>query len=556
MVAMRAVLSVTVLVMLSIGSQLFAQDNGSCRTTYWYCVQDLNAGLVEAGGLIDRSTPRSSFESLVEAARRGSWEEAAHLLDLSGIPEDLRQIEGAKLIAQLHTVISRKTVIDWDRILDRPDGIDASAASEGSAVFKPRKSLLLWTLELDEYPAAIRLNRIKPDTKDAVWVFPRQTVENIPALFESYGPGRLERILPDVAKKKVVFDLAWWEIIGLPMLIALAVFLGWLLWNGVRWLADRVTSVLLSDILASIRGPLALGTATSFALIVGSSVFVFSAEITTFIVPIAWLGIMGAILWLVVNTVEVILDRLTTFDETDLTQIEEEHKRTTATRVAAARRVFIVTVVLLGAGAFLSQTNIFRNLGLAVIGTAGAATLVLGFAARRVLGNIMASLQIALNGSAKIGDRVVYDGYLCHVERINFTFVQLRDWDGTRLVVPVEEFASTPFENWTMKEPKMLRTVKIKCTHNADVGALRAAFDDVVAELDGEDLGNIEDVSVRVADQDAFGKDVWFALPCSNPNTSWDIACRAREKIMAAGTKLAEERGVDFFPQATPVEAS
>ncbi len=35
-------------------------------------------------------------------------------------------------------------------------------------------------------------------------------------------------------------------------------------------------------------------------------------------------------------------------------------------------------------------------------------TIVLGFAARNVLGNIMASLQIALNQSARVGDRVVY----------------------------------------------------------------------------------------------------------------------------------------------------
>ncbi|WP_145976958.1 mechanosensitive ion channel family protein, partial [Leisingera aquaemixtae] len=185
-----------------------------------------------------------------------------------------------------------------------------------------------------------------------------------------------------------------------------------------------------------------------------------------------------------------------------------------------------------------------------------ALTLILGFAARRVLGNIIASLQIALNQSAKIGDRIVYNDYLCHVERINFTYVQLRDWDGTRLIVPVEEFISTPFENWTMKEPKMLRIIKLKCAHNADVDALREAFDDIVSELDKDELGDPDDAKVRVAGQDVFGKDVWFALPCADPNTSWDAACKAREMIIAAGNRIAEERGIDIFPEVRPAEAA
>jgi len=274
------------------------------------------------------------------------------------------------------------------------------------------------------------------------------------------------------------------------------------------------------------------------------------------LVPTAWLGLIGAGLWFVVNCVEVILDHLTQVEETDLTLKEEVHKRTTATRISAARRVFVVAVVLVGGGIFLSQTNVFQNLGLTLLGTAGAVTLVLGFAARSILSNIMSSLQIALNGSAKIGDRIVFNDALCHVERIHFTYVQLRDWDGTRLVVPVTEFVSTPFKNWTMQEPEMLRIVKIKLSHTADVDALRDAFDKVIDELDEKYVGNRDDVCVRVAGQDVLGKDVWFLVPCADPNTSWEAACDAREGIMAEIHKLAEKEGVDYFPQATAAEAS
>ncbi|WP_036796755.1 mechanosensitive ion channel family protein [Leisingera caerulea] len=542
--------------LLLIAAPLAAQEKSGCDSSRWYCVSGLNTGLPQPSTLINRETPRATIESLIAAAREDAWTEAAHLLDLSGIPEVQQLAAGTGLARQLETVVSRKTVIDWDIILDRPDALDARASSDRAMAGEPRKSLLLWTLELDNRPVAIRLNRIKPEDGAAVWVFSRQTVGNIPALFARFGPGRFEKMLPDALKENAAFGFKWWEVLGLPLLLALSAGAGWLVWKGMGWAARKASHQVVTDTLLSIRGPASIGSATLVALAIGSYAFVFSGQISTVLPPLAWLGLAGSGLWLAINSVEAVLDRLTSFDETDLTQRQEDHKRTMATRLAAARRAFVVAAVLIGGGIFLSQSNIFQNLGFTILGTAGALTLILGFAARRVLGNIIASLQIALNQSAKIGDRIVYNDYLCHVERINFTYVQLRDWDGTRLIVPVEEFISTPFENWTMKEPKMLRIIKLKCAHNADVDALREAFDDIVGKLDKEELGDPDDAKVRVAGQDVFGKDVWFALPCADPNTSWDVACKAREMIIAAGNRIAEERNIDIFPEVRPAEAA
>ncbi|WP_299681465.1 mechanosensitive ion channel domain-containing protein [uncultured Roseobacter sp.] len=520
------------------------------------CVSDLNAGLDGPSHAIDRETPRATMETLVYLARLNDWESAAHLLDLSDFSEAEQGATGAELAQKLETVISRKAVIDWDRLVDRPDGLDARASSDQAMAGEPRKSLLLWTLDLADHPAAIRLTRIKPDGGAPVWVFSQQTAGDIPALYQRYGPSRLEEMMPVALTHQTGFGLMWWEVIGLPILLGLALLAARLVWKAVDFARRKSTHPLTSSILKAIRGPAATAAATGLSLLVGASLFVFSGQISTVLTPLAWLGLLASALWLTVNAVEVVLDRLTDFDDTDLTQFQEEHMRTTATRVAAARRAFVVSVVLIGGGLFLTQTNIFQNLGFTLLGTAGALTLVLGFAARRVLGNIMASLQIALNQSAKIGDRIVYNDYLCHVERINFTYVQLRDWDGTRLVVPVEEFVSTPFENWTMKEPEMLRIIKIKFAHDADVARLRQVFDDVVAELDSEQLGDLDKVKVHVADQDVFGKDVWFALPCIDPNTSWDMACQAREKIIARSAWIAAEEDIEVFPQVNPAEAA
>ncbi|WP_247677001.1 MULTISPECIES: hypothetical protein [unclassified Leisingera] len=86
--------------------------------------------------------------------------------------------------------------------------------------------------------------------------------------------------------------------------------------------------------------------------------------------------------------------------------------------------------------------------------------------------------------------------------------------------------------------------------------ALREAFDDIVGKLDKDELGDPDDAKVQVAGQDVFAKDVWFALPCADPNTSWDVACKAREMIIAAGNRIAEERNIDIFPKVRPAEAA
>lgn len=540
-------------VTLVLSGPAVAQD---CQLDRWHCTDTINPGLGDAPRDLDRSTPHATLEALVGLSRNGDWDGAAHLLNLTDLPEEEQRRDGPRLARELNTVISRKVVVDWGSIVDRPDGIDERADPDTPLAGQPRKSILLWKIDLPTHTTSIRLNRIKPGGDEPIWVVSSQTVDDIPALFDAFGPSEFERLLPDNLRKQAAFGLMWWEVIALPLVLFAAGVIGRIVWVLLQRAGRHSNRQLVGEVLHAIRGPSAVGAATGFAFYFSSQAFVFSGLVNAFFSPLAWLGLVGSGLWLFVNAVEVVLDRFTNFDDTDITKGQEAHARTVATRIAAARRAFVVAVVLIGGGVFLTQTTLFQNLGFTLLGTAGAITLVLGFAARRVLGNIMASLQIALNGSAKIGDRIVYKEYLCHVERINFTFVQLRDWDGTRLVVPVEEFVSTPFENWTMKEPEMLRIIKLKFSHEADVEELRSIFDNIIPELDQSALGDLDLAKVRVAEQDVFGKGVWFALPCNDPNTSWDVACLAREKIIASANRLAERRNVVMFPDANPAEAA
>lgn len=515
----------------------------------------LNTGLGPVPDRVDRITPRAAMASFLQAANDGDWDAAAHMLDLYDLSTERQVEDGPALAQQLYDVIDRKAVLDWSVLIDRPDALQTQGGKNDAQAGEPRRSILLRDLPLDMVPAAIRLNRVLPEgATQPVWVFPPETVRSVPALHILYGPSEFEKALPEMLRIKTVGGLMRWELIGLPLLVLTAIALGWMVHRTLQILWRRADTKLATGILRASSMPLIIASVTMLFWWVTGNVFVFSGRIDVFLVPAIATGFVTALLLFIVNGIEVLLDGLVApGEDIDLTVAKQADARILATRLNAAKRILVVIVFLVGAGVVLSSADLASNLGLSFVASAGALTLILGFAARNVLSNIMASLQIALNQAARVGDRVLYKDELCHVERINMTYVQLRNWDNTRMIVPVEEFVSETFSNWTLQDPTMLRILKFKLDPRADVDALREAFNKILSEAIktdiGENIADLSDSSVNVASQDVFGMEVWFSVPCKDPNTSWELSCTIRERLIARAAQIEAEGGKPVFPE-------
>ena len=528
----------------------------------FFTVDGLNEGLGAPPATVDRRTPRTAIDSFLSAAERGDWDAAAHLLDLRDVAPEDQSVEGPIRARQLHSVLDRKAIFDWGALAQRPDALQPLGSSQQAQAGEPRRSLLIRDLNLDPVPSAIRLNRVKPgEDADPVWVFPQETVADIPALYRAHGPSDLEARLPAPLRQDVIWGLMWWELLGLPLLIGAAALLGWLVKRGfdaARRASDRG---IVRGVLAALRTPTIVIAVTALVSWATDSVFVFSGQIDTFLSPLIAIGYVTAALMLVISVADAILDNtVAPGEDVDLTEAEREEARATATKLNALKRILAILIFVIGAGVVLSTADVFRGLGLSLLASAGALTLVLGFAARNVLANVMASLQIALNQSARMGDRVVWKGELCHVERIHLTFVQLRNWDGTRVIAPVNEFVDETFTNWSLQEQAMLRILKFKVRPETDLDGLRDAFAGVLDALyDGElaeEMGARDEAAMNVTGQDVFGVDVWFSVPCADPNTSWEVACAAREMIVVAARDVSAGDGGSIFPEAQAAEAA
>jgi small-conductance mechanosensitive channel len=101
----------------------------------------------------------------------------------------------------------------------------------------------------------------------------------------------------------------------------------------------------------------------------------------------------------------------------------------------------------------------FRNIGTGILASAGLFGLVVGLAAQRILGNLLAGIQIAVTQPIRLDDVVVVENEWGRVEDISLTYIVIRLWDLRRLVLPISYFIEKPFQNWTRATTDLIGTV-------------------------------------------------------------------------------------------------
>lgn len=526
------------LILLATLTGAAAQDSAPTR---YYEIDTLNSGLPPAEAYIGHETPQGMMESFVAAANARNWEMAAHMLDLSDIDPALQAEMGPVLAKRMFDIAENGMWLDWGDLSDRPDAMATNVAAENPMAGEPRRNIRLAILELPDRPVSVRIARVKPADGEPVWLFSRQTVGNILALHEIYGPTRFEQSLPGFLRERAFWTLAWWEVVALPLVLLIAIGAAFLVhaWVGrVKW---RQPSRIARRILDSIQMPVALMACVGTFSLVNTLLFTFSGAVNRFLTPLQSTLFVIALAMIGVRIVDAVLDRVVQRNVEALGDSEAAEQRDLYTNISAARRVAIVLALGAGVSLVLIQTNAFESLGFSLLASAGVVGLVLAFAARSVLANIMASLQIALAKTARIGDAVLYDDQWCYVEKINFTYIQLQTWDNRRLIVPVNELVSHTFENWTKQDSSITKIVALRLDHRADVDRLREAFQEFVQNDD--DVINRETADVYVVDQDRSGMLVWFLAAASDPSTGWTMQCRLRETMLKAVVRLEAENG-------------
>ena len=153
------------------------------------------------------------------------------------------------------------------------------------------------------------------------------------------------------------------------------------------------------------------------------------------------------------------------------------------TRYRVVRRLAISTIVFVGVLSALLVIPQVRAVAGGILASSAVIGLVIGFAAQRTIGNVVAGMLIALSQPLRLGDTVTVDDTTGVVEEIGLTYTFIRAADGVRLVIPNEKLASDTILNSTIRRSETVAEVTVQVPLAQDLDAVLAALQD---ETDGE----------------------------------------------------------------------
>jgi small-conductance mechanosensitive channel len=236
---------------------------------------------------------------------------------------------------------------------------------------------------------------------------------------------------------------------------------------------------------------------------------------------------LAAVGWLAVNATYIV--EALVMQRYDIDVADNAVARRARTQTSVLRRVSIFVIVIVVTSAMLMTFARARALGASLLASAGILGIVVGFAARPTLGNVIAGLQIALTNSLSLEDAVIVEGEWGRVEEITLTYVVVRIWDERRLILPSEYFVSTPFQNWTRGGEGLIGTVMLEVDYEVPIAEVRAALDEAVKsvpEWDGRVAG------VQMVDTSDGRVQLRVLVSAATSGATWNARCAVRESLV------------------------
>ncbi|MBR0857502.1 mechanosensitive ion channel family protein [Bradyrhizobium liaoningense] len=204
--------------------------------------------------------------------------------------------------------------------------------------------------------------------------------------------------------------------------------------------------------------------------------------------------------------------------------------RKQVTQVRVFKRVTDTIIVIITVSTALMTFDSVRQYGVSLFASAGAAGIIVGLAARPLLSNLIAGLQIAITQPIRIEDAVIIENEWGWVEDIASTYVVIRLWDWRRMVVPLSYFIEKPFQNWTRDTASLIGVIALHVDYRADVPRIRRWLEEAAKQ---SKLWDGAVVNLQVIDADSRTIELRALVSARNAPQSWDLRCEIREKLVA-----------------------
>ncbi len=213
----------------------------------------------------------------------------------------------------------------------------------------------------------------------------------------------------------------------------------------------------------------------------------------------------------------------------DIQKADNLKERKIRTQLQFIRRLAISLILILTCCVILLSFNNLRKIGTGLITGVGVGGIIIGFAAQKSLGNLLAGFQIAFTQPIRIDDVLVVEGEWGRVEEITLTYVVVNIWDQRRLILPINYFVEKPFQNWTRNTADILGTVFLYLDYTIPLEPLRQEFTRL---LDKNPLWDKRVKVLQVTNASERTIEVRALVSASSSGNAFDLRCDIREGLI------------------------
>jgi small-conductance mechanosensitive channel len=199
------------------------------------------------------------------------------------------------------------------------------------------------------------------------------------------------------------------------------------------------------------------------------------------------------------------------------------------TQIRVIERLITIGIVVFTGALVLMSFNRVREVGISLMASAGVMGIVLGLAAQRTLGNVIAGIQIAIAQPIRLEDVVIVENEWGWIEEITLTYVVVRIWDLRRLIVPISYFIEKPFQNWTRISADLLGSVFLYADYSVPVGEIRRELLRILQESSYWDK-KVGVLQVTNATKEVI--EIRALMSAEDSPTAWNLRCEVREKLI------------------------
>jgi small-conductance mechanosensitive channel len=314
------------------------------------------------------------------------------------------------------------------------------------------------------------------------------------------------------------------------VLLVSAIVVAWLLYAAILVVARRILRgrrPYLLSILDATKNPARLGLLL-LAVAIALPTTPLGPETRTVLAQCLLLATIFLLGWIATIALEIAAKIYLLRFRLDVDDNLLARKHLTQIRVLV--RVLDTVIILITLGFALMTFDAVRQYGVSLFASAGVAGIVAGLAARPVLSNLFAGVQLAVTQPIRIEDAVTVENEYGWVEEITSTYVVIRLWDLRRLIVPLTYFIEKPFYNWTRHAANYIGSVLFYLDYGAPVDRIREQAAELVAQ---SELASGQVTSVQVTNTRPDSIEVRILISANSAANASNLCAELRETLIA-----------------------